>query len=45
MTLDTTKADDIALVIEEAKQLFAGLALSEQLEEFLTLSAYERLED
>jgi malate synthase len=30
---------------EEAKQLFESLALSEQLEEFLTLSAYERLED
>jgi len=30
---------------DEAKQLFEGLALSEQLEDFLTLSAYERLED
>jgi hypothetical protein len=30
---------------DEAKQLFLGLALAEQLEEFLTLSAYERLED
>ncbi|HVS84737.1 MAG TPA: hypothetical protein VHD91_03825, partial [Gaiellaceae bacterium] len=30
---------------EEAKALFAELALADELEEFLTLSAYERLED
>jgi hypothetical protein len=29
---------------DEAKQLFAGLALSEELEDFLTLPAYERLD-
>jgi malate synthase len=30
---------------EEAKQLFLELALADELEEFLTLSAYDRLED
>jgi len=39
--------DEAALVDAgaEAKQLFLGLALAEQLDEFLTLSAYDRLED
>jgi len=38
--------DQIELVEagEEAKQLFAAVALSEELEEFLTLPAYERLD-
>jgi len=29
---------------DEAKQLFAAVALSEELEDFLTLPAYERLD-
>ena len=29
---------------DEAKQLFASLALADQLEDFLTLPAYERLD-
>jgi hypothetical protein len=38
--------DEIALVDagDEAKQLFASVALSEELEDFLTLPAYERLD-
>jgi hypothetical protein len=38
--------DEIELVDagEEAKQLFASVALSEELEDFLTLPAYERLD-
>jgi malate synthase len=30
---------------DEAKRLFLGLALADQLEDFLTVSAYDRLED
>jgi malate synthase len=39
--------DEAALVDagDEAKRLFLELALAEQLEDFLTLSAYDRLED
>ena len=38
--------DEIELVEagDEAKQLFAAVALSEELEDFLTLPAYERLD-
>jgi hypothetical protein len=38
--------DEIELVEagDEAKRLFAALALSEELEDFLTLLAYERLD-
>jgi len=38
--------DEIDLVEagDEAKQLFAAVALSEELEDFLTLPAYERLD-
>jgi hypothetical protein len=38
--------DEIGLVEagDEAKQLFAAVALSEELEDFLTLPAYERLD-
>jgi len=38
--------DEIAAVEagDEAKQLFASLALADQLEDFLTLPAYERLD-
>ena len=60
MSLDSTKADDIALVIEEAivsgelerveaaaeaKELFAEVALAEELPEFLTLVGYPQLPD
>jgi hypothetical protein len=38
--------DEIELVEagDEAKELFAAVALSEKLEDFLTLPAYERLD-
>ena len=44
--LERTKADEIELVEsgDEAKELFAAVALSEELEDFLTLPAYERLD-
>ena len=45
--LEQLVRDEIELVDagDEAKELFAAVALSEQLEDFLTLPAYERLDE